>query len=318
MRNAWAYMGDPHGPPIQEYTIRRMYIEERAEREFMSGNVPDFMRPENWPEITIQRTIGEQTVRATVRVCPDYLAIGSNEDYVRIPMSPLAAQRIADHFGFALPTMRLVDIIEDESKRLGGRLPFHQAPEIAKRMKIAWDAGQVDGRWTMSPDFTKMQNRMIEEDLDALPDQGVIRTGHKKDVIYHPGTNLGAFMVDKRTGQRVKVADRGVAIYHPRIQPANIPHEETFFDYSHGIRLIHGRVRLTITDRDGNSHDETMSMRDLLNHPEYFRLLSPTRMDIDTLYRTRHVVVPKRSPLLVQGPREHGEGRGERRRQAVS
>ncbi len=297
MQNAWAYMGDTHRLSVQELDQRCRYIEQRAEAEFMSGNVPDFMRPENWPEITVERTIGGRRVQATVRVCPDYLAIGSNDDYIRIPMSPVTAQRIADHFGFALPTQLLVDIIEDESKRTGGRIPFEAAPAIAKRMGIPWDAKRVDGFWTRSPDFSRQQSRMSDESVRDLPRQDVIRSGHKKDVIYHPGTNQGAYIVASG-GRRIKVADRGVAIYLRGIQPPAIPHEETFYDYSHGIRFVHGQVRLRITEPDGSTHTETMSMRDLLNHPEFYSLLSSMRMDIDTLYRTRPSVVPSRRSLF--------------------
>jgi hypothetical protein len=40
---------------------------------------------------------------------PDYLAIGSDDDFVRIPVNPLTAQRIADQYGCSLPTTRIVD-----------------------------------------------------------------------------------------------------------------------------------------------------------------------------------------------------------------
>jgi hypothetical protein len=322
MENARAYMGDPHRLSVQELDARCRYIEERAEAEFMAGNVPDFMRPENWREITVTRTIGNQTVRATVRVCPDYLAIGSNGDFTRIPMSPITAQRIADHFGFALPTMQLVDTIEDESRRLGGYVPFFGAPSIASRMGIRWDANNVDGFLTRSPEFAQMQNIMIEGNSGALP-RRIIRSGHKKDVIYDPRTNLGAYVSD-REGVRRKVADRGVAIYLPGTQPAAIPHEETFHDYSHGIRFVQGDVNLVITESNGSGHTETMSMRKLLNHRDYYRVLSGTRMDIDTLYRTRpQTVVPSRRPILVQGPppqetRQQPRAGRERERQGVA
>lgn len=42
---------------------------------------------------------------------PDYLAIGSNDDFVRIPMDPKTAQKIADQTGTSLPTTKMVDDI---------------------------------------------------------------------------------------------------------------------------------------------------------------------------------------------------------------
>ena len=40
---------------------------------------------------------------------PDYLAVGSDADFVRVPMTPQTAQRVADAFGCALPTRKIVD-----------------------------------------------------------------------------------------------------------------------------------------------------------------------------------------------------------------
>src|SRR5207249_1090590 len=44
-----------------------------------------------------------------LEVMPDYLAVGSNADWVRVPMNPYTAQRIADAFGCQLPTTRIAD-----------------------------------------------------------------------------------------------------------------------------------------------------------------------------------------------------------------
>jgi hypothetical protein len=46
-------------------------------------------------------------------VLPDYLTIGTDESYVRMPMGPLAAQRIADSLHCILPTTYLVDRIAE-------------------------------------------------------------------------------------------------------------------------------------------------------------------------------------------------------------
>ena len=41
------------------------------------------------------------------QVMPDYLAIGSDEDFCRIPMGPITAQKLADLFGAVMPTRKL-------------------------------------------------------------------------------------------------------------------------------------------------------------------------------------------------------------------
>src|SRR5437763_11764707 len=40
---------------------------------------------------------------------PDSLAIGSDGDFVRVPITPMTAARIADAFGCYLPTRKIVD-----------------------------------------------------------------------------------------------------------------------------------------------------------------------------------------------------------------
>ena len=60
-------------------------------------------------------------------IMPDYLAIGADDDFVRIPMSPITAQSVADKFGCLLPTRKMVD----EIYRPGTW--FRLAPEAAAR-----------------------------------------------------------------------------------------------------------------------------------------------------------------------------------------
>lgn len=48
-------------------------------------------------------------------VMPDYLAIGSDDDFCRIPMGPITAQRLANLFGSVMPTSKLVDDIYSKS-----------------------------------------------------------------------------------------------------------------------------------------------------------------------------------------------------------
>ncbi|RMF92749.1 MAG: hypothetical protein D6736_02855, partial [Nitrospinota bacterium] len=54
---------------------------------------------------------GRKPLQATIWVMPDYLAIGSDADFLRIPLSYPAAITIANTFGFVLPTCKMVDAI---------------------------------------------------------------------------------------------------------------------------------------------------------------------------------------------------------------
>ncbi|WP_235597701.1 hypothetical protein, partial [Salmonella enterica] len=49
--------------------------------------------------------------RATYYVMPDYLSVGSNTNWARIPLTPIAAQLIADSLHCFLPTRKMVNDI---------------------------------------------------------------------------------------------------------------------------------------------------------------------------------------------------------------
>jgi hypothetical protein len=180
----------------------------RAEREtaiydaIAGGAVPSFSRT----LVDVEFAHGKHV--AVVRVAADYAAIGTDEDFVRIPMSPVTAQRLADLFGLVLPTTKLVDAIYR-----------------AATVKLA-PSPMTPGPQMMSNDYYRRHQETIERARDGRV--GLI-AGHKKDVVV---TNrLGA-----RPGR--------VAIYgwHQRdgrpIQPLSLVHEASYADYSHGIRFV--------------------------------------------------------------------------------
>ena len=78
--------------------------EEAIAAEIGRGNIPDFLRTFRSITVTAKDKAGKDHA-ATYEVMPDYLAVGNDADFVRVPMSPLTAQRIADIFG-----LRLADV----------------------------------------------------------------------------------------------------------------------------------------------------------------------------------------------------------------
>src|ERR1041385_6830954 len=67
--------------------------------EVKRGNVPAFWQ--HFAEVSLSE--------ATISVAPDYLAVGTDDDYLFTPLTPAAAQAIADHFDCVLPTRKMVD-----------------------------------------------------------------------------------------------------------------------------------------------------------------------------------------------------------------
>src|SRR5262249_53237320 len=76
--------------------------------DLTAGNLPEFLRTLVPVRITAPDGQGPAAV---VHVMPDYLAIGSNDDYVRVPMNFYTATAVAREWGFVLPTSRIVDAI---------------------------------------------------------------------------------------------------------------------------------------------------------------------------------------------------------------
>src|SRR5262249_49562897 len=76
--------------------------------EICRGNVPDFLRKFQQITVTAKDSKGKEHT-AVLEVMPDYLAVGSDTDFVGVPMRPEAAARIADAFGCGLPTRKVVD-----------------------------------------------------------------------------------------------------------------------------------------------------------------------------------------------------------------
>ena len=82
--------------------------------QVLQGNLPEFLR--SLKPVVLQREFHDGSVIiATVFVMPDYLAIGSDDDFLTIPMNLHTATAIASQFGFMLPTPKIVDAIYDQS-----------------------------------------------------------------------------------------------------------------------------------------------------------------------------------------------------------
>ena len=185
--------------------------EQRVERELLGGNVPEFLR--TLVPVTTTATIADEVHEATYWVTADYLAVGHDDDFLRVPMTALTAQHIADRFGASLPTRKIVDDIHRAAKVQLEPRPFH--PD--------------DYDISSAPVF-EASNRAIES---ARVGRGGLISGIKKDIVVSP---------------RIAANPGRVVIYgwhrssgHP-IQPLYSGHTIPHVDYSHGVRLVSRRV----------------------------------------------------------------------------
>ena len=183
--------------------------------EFEHGNIPDFLR--NFVPVTVTSAVGTITYLVT----SDVLCLGSNEDYVRMPMTPLTAQAIANQYDCTLPTRKIANDIWAAAPNKLTPLPW--GPPFDGDMLKTYRIG--------------VHNSRIQAQLNGMNAQALI-TGHKKDVVL---TNK---LAPNNPNQRV-------AIYgwiQPSGQPIQglnpVSHEVTYADYSHGIRLIANDVMI--------------------------------------------------------------------------
>ncbi|MDO4510607.1 MAG: hypothetical protein Q4B68_02165 [Bacteroidales bacterium] len=215
--------------------------------QVLSGNVPDSLRLLHeiafiTPVIDSVEVL-RQPHEVRIWVSPDYVAIGEDARFVRMPMGPLAAQEIVDSLHCILPTALMVNRINEVAQ--GAIEPFPFRP-VADR---------------------NCQPRVFEDSNNAI-------NALMKARGYHFGQFISGLKKDIILTCRLMEGDRyrhNVAIYgwhYPdgrRIQPVHVKHVNWYVDYSHGVRLVSRRCTV-----DGKE----MDIRAILESPALYRLLS--------------------------------------------
>lgn len=235
-RTRFAMTGSEFGQYVSRMNERQR--EQAIYTQLLQGNIPSFLRKLQ-PVRLQQKFKGRVPVTITLCVMPDYLAIGSNEDFLRIPMNLYTATAIARQYGFILPTKKIVDVI------------YTQAAYRLKPEPMPASAQMRSTRYYL------IHNQKIKKQRLALgiPLDGLI-AGHKKDVV----------VTNRLASQRGKIAIYG---WHRQngipIQPLSTVHGARYADYSHGIRLISEIVLV-------NGHPR--SIYAVLQDPQLAKILS--------------------------------------------
>lgn len=212
---------------------------ERLIREqLLEGNIPQFLRKLKPVRLQYKKK-NSRLVKGVIFVLPDYLAIGSQADFIRMPMDFHTASIVAKQFGFILPTRRIVDAIYEQSKGRFTPQPLPPGPRMC------------------STEYYDRHNRTImrQQHLRGIV-LGDLVAGHKKDVVL--------------TNRLMKKPGR-IAIYGwhkpcgTPIQPLSTVHGAGYADYSHGVRLVSEQVLI-----DGKFR----SIYEIFKDPELAFLLS--------------------------------------------
>ncbi len=185
-----------------------------ALKEILAGDVPDFLRKFVAIKTSIVDSATGHIIHAVYYVAPDYMSIGSNSDWARIPLTPMATQRIADSFHCFLPTRKMVDDIYHAAKVKPEPVPMYAFRDST---------------------VTMWQHHLIIEG-QRRGRKGLI-AGIKKDVVIS-----GKISRDPKPNR--------VAIYGWHrlsgipIQPLYTGHVDWYVDYSHGIRLVYRKIKV--------------------------------------------------------------------------
>jgi hypothetical protein len=184
--------------------------EEFVISKIIEGHVPSKMR--NYVEI--QTTFFDSTKlerRLLFYVTSDYLSIGTDEDNLRFPLSPVGAQIIADEIDCIFPTTKIVNLIWEN----GNKIP----PQ-------PWGP-PFDSTMSSTDRIVKHDENVNKKILELGYDQLSLLVGHKKDVVIT---------------RKLEKNPKQVAIYgwHQTssipIQPLYLGHSNDYLDYSHGNR----------------------------------------------------------------------------------
>ena len=201
----------------------------------MAGNIPSFLRKAAAVHVAVFDSANGKTNKATYYVMPDYLSIGSDENWARIPLIPITAQIIADSFHCFLPTRKMVNDIYEASEIKVAPVPMYIYRDSTVTM---WQhhliiEGQRKGR------------------------KGLI-SGIKKDVVISD--------LLTRSVKQHRVAIYGWHQLNGKpIQPLYTGHVDWYADYSHGIRLVARKMKV---------NGEWMDYTDVMKHPVLRKLLS--------------------------------------------
>jgi len=224
--------------------IRTLPLDQREAAiasAFVSGNIPQWLRRDI--RIDIEAADRNGVVhQVTFWTLPDYLAVGSDTDFFRIPMGPLSAQQIADAWDASMPTPKMVDIIyEHAACKLE---PFTYKPR---------------GRRNEEVDLLYDHSKVISaQQFAAGAPFGTFTAGTKKDIV-----------VCDRLSDTSRVNHVTIYGWHTLegkpIQPANNVHINNYIDYSHGVRLVSQMVLV---------NGKVFRLEELLSDPIRHTLLS--------------------------------------------
>ena len=222
-----AFLKSVVGIPIAEREVAVL-------RELLAGNLPNASRGLTPVRVQCIDSLGNRH-SGVVFAMSDYLAVGTDEDSFRVPLSPNIAVQVADAFRATLLTTKLSDDI------------FTAATAGLEPRPLTKDRE--------SDETFFVHHRTIEAQLSDIADKRLV-AGIKKDIVFSNAL--------EQKPNRVAIYGWHKSDGRP-IQGLYVGHKDSYVDYSHGVRLVSEQVVV-----DG----VTMHIAEVLKSPELHTLLS--------------------------------------------
>lgn len=207
-------------------------------KEILAGNFPDFLRQ----FVPVTASIGDSVI--TLYTMPDYLSVGTDENFLRLTMSAPTAQLIAEKFDCSLPTPKMVKEVWDAAKyKLDPQpngAPYDQTMDYTSSLVHSND---------------KINKQMTNKGIKA----GSFVSGIKKDVV------LTNELAPNNPNKRVAIFGWYYANGKPIQQLQAQAHQLDYQDYSQAFRLVSNNV--TVNSR-------SMRLQDVFSDPILCKLVS--------------------------------------------
>lgn len=192
--------------------------EQAVAAELLAGNVPSFLRQ----LVPVRLGGGTGAREAWAFVTPDYVCIGGDDDFARMPITMRTTRKLCDAAGALPPTKLLVDTL------------YAAAPHKVTSPTMS------PGSWRLA-DVLSHHLVIAGRLAKAGGTPGDLVAGCKKDIVitkkmlHHAGrTALYGWMLK----------DQSV------VQPLSLVHDDRFLDYVQGLRLIDRRLWIDGKDVD--------------------------------------------------------------------
>ncbi len=217
-RSADAVSGSAFAASVRDTSISLAERDKLIFNQIKAGNIPDFYR--KLKEIRDTSVVNGIVHTISYYVIPDFIAIGSDDDYFYCPMKPQTAQKIANLLKCRLPTRKISDRIYQRAIVKMVPEPIPPSPAM-----------------TTVPVFEK-HNQLVQSQRNrSLRDHplGSLVAGNKKAVI------ISNKIFNDKGILRVVI----YGWHKPdgkAIQPLYNGHTPLHVDYSHGIRLVQNKV----------------------------------------------------------------------------